>query len=73
MTSMLSKAHYLKVAKYYHEQGKTALTDKERAFFKSKEEHFLNAGTRDERKVAEQSQWEKQKEQEEQMRDWSGL
>ena len=52
---MLSKAHFLKVAKYYHEQGKTALTDKDRRFFKEKEEHFLNAGIRDERKVAEQS------------------
>ena len=70
---MLSKAHYLRVAKYYHEQGKTALTDKDRRFFKEKEEHFLNAVARDERKVDEQSQWEKQQEQEEQMRDWSGL
>lgn len=70
---MLSKEHYVKVAKYYHEQGKTALTDKDKEFYKAKEEMFLNAVERDERKVDEQSQWERRQEQMEQLRDWSGL
>lgn len=73
MTPMLSKAHYLKVAKYYHDQQASALTQKDKEFFKAKEEMFLNAVMRDERKVDEQSQWERRQEQEDQMRDWSGL
>lgn len=70
---MLGKQHYIKVAKYYHQLSETAPTEQGRQFAKEKEQHFLNAVERDERKVDTQSQWEKQQEQEEQMRDWSGL
>lgn len=70
---MLGKQHYLKVAKYYHQLSETALTEQDRQFAKEKEQHFLNAVERDERKVDEQSQWERRQEQMEQMRDWSGL
>lgn len=52
------KAHYLKVAKYYNELQKTALTDQDREFYRRKEEMFLGAVMRDERKAGTQKQRE---------------
>jgi len=70
---MLSRAHFVKVAKYYHQLSETAITEQDRQFAKEKEQHFLNAVMRDERKVDEQTSWERRQEQMEQLRDWSGL
>jgi hypothetical protein len=70
---MLGKEHFVRVAKYYHQLAENSLTERDRQFAREKEQHFLNAVERDERKVDEQSQWERRQEQMEQLRDWSGL